>query len=362
MAASSEDASEKSLEPTQRKLEQARDKGEIARSSDLTTAAGYAGFLVATLLVGASSISDLGALLASFLERPDRLVPLVFDVSGTAPLDGLASSFVLGLAPWVLVPAIFSIGIIFFQNGFVFTPSRLAPKLSRVSPFANAAQKLGRSGLFEFAKSLLKLSIYAGALWFLLQSNLEEMARTIWTEPKIAMLILSDLLVAFMIVVVLVAIVIGLLDLIWQRQDHIRKNRMSFQEMRDEAKELEGDPHLKQARRQRAHEIANNRMMLDVPKADVVIVNPTHYAVALHWSRKRGEAPVCVAKGADAIAARIRELAAEHGVPLHSDPATARALFAMTDIGSEIAPEHYKAVAAAVRFAETIRRKAGKTK
>ena len=137
---------------------------------------------------------------------------------------------------------------------------------------------------------------------------------------------------------------------------------MSFQEMRDEARESEGDPHLKQERRRRANDIASNRMLLDVPKADVVIVNPTHYAVALHWSRKKGEAPVCVAKGADEIAARIRELAAEHGVPLHRDPATARALFAMTEIGSEIAPEHYKAVAAAVRFAETMRRKVKRSK
>jgi flagellar biosynthetic protein FlhB len=362
MAAPSEDASEKSLEPTQKKLEQARKKGEIARSNDLTTAAGYAGFLTACLVVSAGSFSGLGTLLASFLEWPDQLAALVFNVSEVSPMGRLVGDVLPFLVPWVLFPAAFSIAGIFVQNGFVFTPSRLAPKLSRVSPLANAAQKLGRSGLFEFAKSLLKLSIYAGALWFFLRINLESIVLTIWTEPKIAMLTMSNLLVAFVTVVVLVALGIGLGDLIWQRQDHIRKNRMSFQEMRDEAKDSEGDPHLKQERRRRAYDIASNRMLLDVPKADVVIVNPTHYAVALHWSRKKGEAPVCVAKGADAIAARIRELAAEHGVPLHSDPATARALFAMTEIGAEIAPEHYKAVAAAVRFAETIRRKAKRLK
>lgn len=362
MAASTEDASEKSLEPTQRKLEQARSKGDVARSSDLTTAAGYAGFLIACLVVSAGSFSDLGALLSSFLEWPDQLAPLMFDASGASSVNRLLEGVLYFLAPWVLLPAAFSLASVFVQNGFVFTPSRLVPKMSRVSPIANAAQKLGRSGLFEFAKSLLKLSIYAGALWFLVQANLEKMALSIWTEPKIAMITLSDLLVAFVTVVVLVALAIGLGDLIWQRQDHIRKNRMSFQEMRDEARESEGDPHLKQERRRRANDIASNRMLLDVPKADVVIVNPTHYAVALHWSRKKGEAPVCVAKGADEIAARIRELAAEHGVPLHRDPATARALFAMTEIGSEIAPEHYKAVAAAVRFAETMRRKVKRSK
>jgi len=152
--------------------------------------------------------------------------------------------------------------------------------------------------------------------------------------------------------------IIGLIDLLWQRYDHARKLRMSFQDMKDEHKSSEGDPHTKAQRRQRGQEIATNRMMLDVPKADVVIVNPTHYAVALKWDRRPGRAPECVAKGTDDIAARIREMAAEHGVPIHSDPPTARALFGSVEIGDEIEPKHYRAVAAAINFAEKIREKA----
>jgi len=157
---------------------------------------------------------------------------------------------------------------------------------------------------------------------------------------------------------VIIATVIGGIDAIWQHSEHLRKNRMSRKEITDETKNAEGDPHLKQERRQRAMEIAQNQMMADVPKADVIIVNPTHYAVALKWSREKGDAPVCVAKGVDEIARAIRETAIAAGVPIHSDPPTARSLHATTEIGQQIAPDHYQTVAAAIRFAERMRQRA----
>jgi flagellar biosynthetic protein FlhB len=131
---------------------------------------------------------------------------------------------------------------------------------------------------------------------------------------------------------------------------------MSHKDMRDESKESEGDPHLKQARRGRAQEIAMNQMMGDVPFADVVIVNPTHFAVALKWEGSRTSAPKCVAKGVDEVALRMRTIATDANVAIHSDPPTARALFAVVEIGQEIKPEHYAAVALAIRFADTLRK------
>ena len=147
-------------------------------------------------------------------------------------------------------------------------------------------------------------------------------------------------------------------DYLWQHAEHLRKNRMSRKELQDETKDAEGDPHVKQQRRQRAQDIASNQMMADVPKADVVIVNPTHFAVALKWSRATGTAPVCVAKGVDEVAAAIRSKAGNAGVPIHSDPPTARALHATVEIGQEIAEEYYRPVAAAIRFAEAMRKRA----
>jgi flagellar biosynthetic protein FlhB len=132
---------------------------------------------------------------------------------------------------------------------------------------------------------------------------------------------------------------------------------MTRKELTDEMKQSEGDPHIKAQRRQKAIEIATKQMIADVAKADVVIVNPTHYAVALKWERGAKRAPLCVAKGVDEVAARIREVAAEAGVPIHSDPPTARALYAAVDIGQEIHPDHYRPVAAAIRFAEKMRRR-----
>jgi flagellar biosynthetic protein FlhB len=164
--------------------------------------------------------------------------------------------------------------------------------------------------------------------------------------------------IAFLAVVVIVSGVIGALDALWQHASHMRKNRMSRKEVADESKESEGDPHLKQERRQRALTASQNQMMKDVPSADVIIVNPTHYAVALKWSRLPGEAPVCVAKGVDEIAKTIRRLGAEAGVPVHSDPPTARALHASVDIGAQIRQEDFGPVAAAIRFAEDMRRRA----
>jgi flagellar biosynthesis protein FlhB len=155
-----------------------------------------------------------------------------------------------------------------------------------------------------------------------------------------------------------IAVTIAAVDMVWQRFEFTKRNRMTFQELRDETRQSEGDPHMKSQRRSRAHAIATNRMLLDVPKADVVIVNPTHVAVALKWSRARGSAPVCVAKGEDEVALRIREVAATAGIPLHSDPPTARALNATVQIGREILPEHYRTVAAAIRFSDRMRKAA----
>jgi flagellar biosynthetic protein FlhB len=172
---------------------------------------------------------------------------------------------------------------------------------------------------------------------------------------------LVEKVVRFLALVTVLAVTIGGIDYLWQHAEHLRSNRMSRKEMTDEYKESEGDPHLKAKRRQKAQEIATSHMLTDVRKADVVIVNPTHFAVALKWDKASGRAPICVAKGVDAIAARIRETAAEAGIPLHSDPPTARLLYAHLDIGQEVHPDHYRVVAAAIRFSEAMRQKASRS-
>ncbi|MCB2131697.1 MAG: flagellar type III secretion system protein FlhB, partial [Rhodobacteraceae bacterium] len=236
-------------------------------------------------------------------------------------------------------------------------PDRLAVKWSRLDPVANAQRRFGIAGLVDLARTLTKLLLFSAALGMLLWLRLPDLAALAGVAPAIVVKALFLQLRDFLVLATVVLIATGLAELSWQRFDHGRRNRMSRQELTDEFRQSEGDPHVKQARRAIALAIANNRMIADVRTADVVVVNPTHYAVALQWKRSGKRAPVCVAKGVDHMAARIREAAALAGVPVRSDPPVARALHASLEIGQEVLPEHYAAVAAAIRFADAMRRR-----
>ncbi len=355
--ADQDDGADKSHEPTARKLEQAREKGEIPRAPDLLTATAYLGLLVAAAAAGGPALLNLAEVLMPLIEQPDRLDTLFFEGGAAAPTGALISSVVESLLPLFLLPPAGVLLTLFATRAILFTPSKLQPKISRLSPIQNAKNKYGSRGLFEFFKSFVKLMVYSIILALFLSAEAERITGLVRATPEEVAGIMVGLMVRFLMLVVLVAAVIGVIDVIWQRADHIKRNRMSQKEVRDEFKESEGDPYMKQQRRARGQEIAMQQMMADVPGADVVVVNPTHYAVALKWNRTPGSAPVCVAKGTDEVAARIRDRAREAGVPIHSDPPTARALHASVDIGDEISPEHYRPVAAAIRFAETMRRK-----
>ncbi len=352
-----DDDSDKPYEPSQKKLDTAREQGDIPRSNDITTAASYGGFLLAALAFGPASFIGLGTALTVFLDQADTLSTAIFTGSAAPFSGGAMTAIISDLAPWVLVPALLALLSILAQRGMVFSTSKVAPKLSRINPITALGQKFGRTGLFEFGKSFIKLLIYSAILLTYLNRQLPRILGSIELTPALLTVELLQLCVGLLLLVLLVAIAIGTLDLIWQFFEHNRKNMMSRQELIDEHKESEGDPHVKQQRRQKAIEIAMNKMLTEVPKADVIIVNPTHYAVALKWDRRGTRAPVCIAKGVDEIAARIREIAATSAIPVHSDPATARALYATLKIGDEIKRDHYRAVAAAIRFAETIGKK-----
>lgn len=357
-----DDDTDKSHEPSQKKLDDARKKGEIAKSNDLIVAGSYLGLLLAMLTIGATSMRALGDHLMVLLDQASTLAPLFFDGPPSAPTGGIIYGVGMALLPWFAIPVVAVLLVIIAQRAFVVTPSKLKFKLNRISLLSNAKNKFGRSGLFEFAKSFVKMTIYSVCLTLFIRYNFNEMIGAIQSSPMIISALLGQLISNFMFLVLIIAISIGGIDYMWQYQEHIRKNRMSRKEVTDEHKESEGDPHTKAHRRQKGQEIAMSQMMADVPDADVVIVNPTHYAVALKWSRQPGEAPICVAKGLDEVAKKIREIAQENGVPIRSDPPVARALHASVEIGDEIPSDHYRAVAVAIRFADAMRKKAWRAK
>ncbi|MGV6803340.1 MAG: flagellar type III secretion system protein FlhB [Ruegeria sp.] len=353
-----DDDSDRSFEATPEKLRRAREKGEVVKSNDLSTFAAYAGFIAVLMGFGQYSATQLGTILMVLIDQSHDLSHLTLSGTAADPIAGILGGVVFSAGGLFILPAVIVLANLLAQRAVVFAPSKLTPKLSRISISSNAKNKYGRAGLFEFSKSFLKLLIYSVSLALFLQSNLQTILLTAAAPPQASVQLMIKLLIQFLLIVVAVALVIGGIDYLWQYSEHLRKNRMSRKELQDEAKDSEGDPHVKQQRRQRAQDIATNQMMADVPKADVVIVNPTHFAVALQWSRAKGTAPVCVAKGVDEVAATIRIKAIESGVPIHSDPPTARALHASTNIGHEISEDYYRPVAAAIRFAEAMQKRA----
>jgi flagellar biosynthesis protein FlhB len=354
-----DDDTDKEHDPSPQKLQEARKKGDVPRSPDLLTAASTAGFLLGLVSIGGWVVQSAGTAGMVLLDQSDSLSRQMTN-GASGPLGGLMISFAGPPLALLILPPIAVLLVAITTRSFLLTPSNLAPKLSRISPIATAKHKFGAEGLMEFAKSMAKLCLVSVILYIFLSARLEEILATIYLSPALSSMVLSRLTVEFLFIILLVVLVLGGVDFLWQVHLHRNRNKMSRKELMDEFKESEGDPHLKAARRQKAQDVATNRMLTDVATADVVVVNPTHYAVALKWDRAKGGAPVCVAKGVDEIAAVIRQRAAEHGIPLHSDPPTARAIFATVELGQEVRSEHYRAVAAAIRFADAMRKKAAK--
>ena len=357
MSGEDDDSADKEHDASAQKLDQARKEGDIPRSADLLAAASTAGFVAAFAGLGAWAFQTIGTAGMVLLDQADSLSWLV-RTGGTGPVGGIMLAFAKPAVAIAAAPFALVLAVLFVTRGFVFAPMKLAPKLSRISPFATAKHKFGPEGLAEFLKSTVKLGLVSIILYKYLASRAEDILGSIYLDPRMSSALLGRLTLEFLSIIFAITLVLGGVDYLWQRHLHQKRNRMSRKEMIDEYKESEGDPQMKASRRQRAQEVATNRMLTDVAKADVIVVNPTHYAVALRWDRAKGRAPVCVAKGTDEIAARIRERGAEHGVPIHSDPPTARAIHATVELGQEVAQDHYKAVAAAIRFADTMRKRA----
>ncbi len=352
----SEDQSDRTFEATEQKLRRARQEGDIPRSQEANAALLYLGFWGALALMGATMVPGWLRMAARTIGAepwPDKVNRTTADLGwatgGYAALSALAAIALMGLC--VLLGMI-------AQRTIVFTPKKLSLDFSRIDPLKNAKQKFGKSGLVGFGISLGKAGLVIASGWILfgsllvMLSNADRMGGGQWVSG------LGVILGRVTMLAVGISALFAVVDLLWKYFDHRRRNRMSRKEMMDEFKESEGDPHMKANRRQRAVDIVMNQMLADVEKADVVLVNPTHYAVALQWKRGSGRAPVCLAKGIDEVAARIRGRAAEHNIPVWPDPPATRAIYALVDIGAEIRNEHFAPVAAAIRFAEAMRRKA----
>jgi flagellar biosynthesis protein FlhB len=341
--AEEQDPAQKTEEPSQRRLEEARRKGQVASSREVNHAMILgAGALLVGLLAPALA-GQVATALRPLIERPhsfaltpgdlDRLLAALLGELGLALL--LAAGLLFGTA--------LASGLI--QNGPILSPAPLAPKLERISPLAGARRLLSLRSLVEFGKGIAKMILVAAAGVALLWPARSTIVEAAGLEIGAVLAVLHDLALRLLAGVAILVGLIALLDGFYQRFEHRKQLRMSRRELRDEFKQTEGDPFLKARLKGQRMERARRRMMAAVPDATVVITNPTHYAVALRYQRVQMAAPQLVAKGVDSVAQRIRELAREHHVPVIENPPLARALHGGVELGAEIPQVHYQAVA-----------------
>lgn len=334
------DAADRSEAATPRRLERAREQGQVALSRE---AAGFAA-LAAACLAAWLALPPLGIELLKAMRALLSRAHEVPMAEGTTRLGWLALMLVVPVAGAASLGAL---AATLMQTRGLVSARRLAPRLDKVSPMAGLKRLFGAEAAIEFLRSLIKLGLVGGALWMAL-GDLDALQAALH-QPAGAMLLVAASHAGRLAVAALIAFAaIAGLDLLWVRFRHLRMLRMSRQDLREEQKEAEGDPHLRAKRRQIRESRSRSRMMAEVPRAAVVITNPTHYAVALAYAGGDA-APKVVAKGADEVAARIRAAAEDAGVPLVSNPPLARALHRL-DLDAEIPAEHYQAVAEIIAF------------
>ena len=346
--AEEQDDSQKTEEPTQRKLDEARKKGQVATSQEVKHGFVLTGGLIAIAALAPLASVQMAERMGSFLARLEAvptdnraLIDLVASATGELAL--------ILLLPFIVFVAMAIAGSM-IQHGALLSVESLKPKLEKISPLKGLKRQFSIKAVAEFLKGIAKIALVgtvaAIVVW-------PEMARIELFAGMPASLILERvwvMAVKMMIAVLAVVAVIAGLDYLLQRYQHQRQQRMTKQEVKDEFKQTEGDPTVKAKLKQIRMDRARRRMMAAVPEADVVITNPTHFAVAMAYKPDAMEAPKVVAKGADEIAHRIREVARAHDVAVVENPPLARALYQSVEIDQSIPQEHYKAVAEVISY------------
>jgi flagellar biosynthetic protein FlhB len=314
------DAQERTEDPSARRLEKAREEGQVALSPELPALAVLGG--AATML--AMTAPGMGRALV------DRLGVMVEQahVLTLAQAKELAlGTLMITALPFVAAAIVLSAAATLLQTGFLLRAEAALPDLSRLSPARGLARVFGVDSLINGAKSVIKIAVVGTAAWMVLGAALPDLARAFDWEAENLVAQTAVLVLRMLIAMLVAQALITVADMLITRIRHTRSLRMSRQELRDEHKEMEGDPHIKARLKRMRLQRGRRRMLAEVPKATVVITNPTHYAVALAYDRGGDAAPRIVAKGVDEMAARIRETAQAHGVPIVANPPLARALY-----------------------------------
>jgi len=349
------DKSEKTEDPSDKKLDDAHKKGDVAKSQEVTTWFMILGSALLFATMGLSVSTDLKAALGNILANADQ-----YNVGGPGfrPFINALIWQILGI---VLLPLSFLavMGIVanVIQHKLVLSVEPITPKFSKISPLAGFKRLFSLEALVNFAKGILKLGIVGLVIFLVSWPQRDRLDTMITAEPSAILLIFQQIGVQIFVVTLAIITVIAFADFLYQRNKWWNKQKMTIKEVRDEYKQMEGDPQLKSRIRQIRQERAQKRMMSAVPDATVVITNPTHFAVALKYDETT-DAPICLAKGADNVALKIREMAKTKDIPIIENPPLARALYASVEIDEIIPSEHFKAVAKVIGYVMQLKNKA----
>ncbi|MCR5874921.1 flagellar biosynthesis protein FlhB [Phenylobacterium sp. J426] len=344
----SEDAASKTEEPTPRKLSEARKKGDVPKTPDLSPFAVLAGVSATVLFLGEWLARSLTLNLLPYVAHPHEI-----SVDGQGGV-GIIRHAVMAAAPVLAV--VFGVATVcgvagnISQTGLMFSGEKLKPDLAKLSPLKGLKKMLGPDGLMQFFKSVVKVCVMGLLAWWILEPHASELANLAARDPMAILPFAVEILKRLLFAVCAMSLAIAGVDWLWQRQRFMKRMRMSKEEVKEDHKQSEGDPHVKARQKQIQFTRARQRMMAAVPEATVVIMNPTHYAVALKYEAEKGGAPLCVAKGLDSLALKIRAVAEEAGVTVIEDPPLARALYAAVEVDDMIPPAHYEAVAKIIGF------------
>ncbi len=348
MAENQTDSGEKSEEPTQRKLDKARDEGNVPRSKELPAAAVMISSMSMLFLMGGWLVTKISEQFAAGFQFDRKIIFSELLLPGFF-LEQLGFGM-LFVVPILIITVFVAIFSSVATGGFVFSWKAAAPKLNKLSPLNGFKRMFGMQAVIELIKALLKFFLVVLVLLWVLNNNINELTQigTMSIEPALAQA--GSLIAQSALIVTLTLAFIALIDVPFQRYDFFKKQRMTKQEVKDELKDVEGRPEVRAQIRRKQREMANARMIEKVKDADVVITNPEHFSVALTYEPTSDEAPSLVAKGVDLVAMRIREEAENHGVQLFESPALARAIYFTTDLDQPIPEDLYYAVAQVIAY------------
>ena len=350
------DPESKTEDATPRKLEEARKKGDVAKSPDVASALSLAGAAAVILMAGGWFATSMAEQFLPFIAAPHTMM---------GGLEAGAGVEIGGIALWAITPFLGAVmlatilggvGGNLAQSGIMFTGEKLKPDWSKVNPLKGFKRIFGPDGLVQFIKTFLKLLAVCVVCWLVLKPHANELANMAAMSPAMILPFTRDLAISLMVSALVFLSFTAGVDFLWQKYRFAERMKMTKEELKEDYKQSEGDPHVKAKLKQIRAQRSRQRMMQAVPTATVIVTNPTHFSVALRY--EAGDAaPVCVAKGVDAVALRIREVAREHAVPIVENVPLARALYAAVDVDETIPREHFEAAAKVIGFVMNKRKK-----